>query len=145
MSLHSKLRYVLSCYVSKSTLYTLSLLSSVVHATDTMCPTVAYKRLKPKLQVDLFSLYVLICFLISDNVMVPQRLFFQILSYTRASMCICMHNLRKDKDKLPWKHHVDWGGKQNFQVKKLYYYETFAPKSGPGCLHKVVIYEGFQL
>ena len=59
-------------------------------------------------------------------------------------MCICMHNLRKGKHKLPWKHHVDWVGKQNVQVKKVYYYETYALKSGPGYLHKVVIYEGFQ-
>ena len=45
-----KLRYVLSCTcnVSESPWYTLSLLSSVVHAMDTMCQTVAYKRLKPK-------------------------------------------------------------------------------------------------
>ena len=45
-----KLRYVLSCTcnVYESPWYTLSLLSSVVHAMDTMCQTVAYKRLKPK-------------------------------------------------------------------------------------------------
>ena len=45
-----KLRYVLSCTcnVYESPWYTLSLLSSVFHAMDTMCQTVAYKRLKPK-------------------------------------------------------------------------------------------------
>ena len=45
-----KLRYVLSCTcnVSESPWHSLSLLSSVVHATDTMCQTVAYKTLKPK-------------------------------------------------------------------------------------------------
>ena len=43
-----KLRYVLSCNVSGSLWYTLSLLSSAVHAMDTTFQTVAYKRLKPK-------------------------------------------------------------------------------------------------
>ena len=99
MSLHFcrsfKLRCVLSCYVSKGTLYTLSLLSSVVHATDTMCPTVAYKRLKPKMEIDLFSLYVLICFRILDNVMVRQRTFLPDFVLHTCNMCICMHNLRE--------------------------------------------------
>ena len=61
-------------------------------------------------------------------------------------MCTCMHNLRNDKGKLPWEYHVNWGGKQNFQAKKMYsYYKTFALKSGPGCLHKVVISVELQL
>ena len=56
-----------------------------------------------------------------------------------------MHNLRNDKGKLPWEYHVNWGGKQNFQAKKMYYYKTFALKSGPGCLHKMVISVELQL
>ena len=61
-------------------------------------------------------------------------------------MCIwCMHNLRNDKGKFPWERHFNLGGKQNFQAKKVYYYKTFALKSGPGCLHKVVIYLEFPL
>ena len=80
------------------------------------------------MEIDLFSLYMLICFPISDNVMVPQRTFLPDFVLHTCNMCIRMHNLREI----------------TLKVKKVYYYETYALKSGPGCLHKVVIYEGFQ-
>ena len=60
---------------------------------------------RPLCQIDLLSLFVL--FVLSDHVIVPQRIFSNFV----LSMRICEHNLWKDKKKFPKEHHVVWIGK----------------------------------
>ena len=68
-------------------------------------------------RIDLFSLYVLFSHF-SPRDGTPENCFFQIQSYARASMCMCMHNFKMKRQKANSLENITWSelGKQNIQA-----------------------------